>query len=973
MRKLLSVTLALWISVGITYASEWPSATAVENLSTIELQSSLDNTPFDGWSALRSDRMDAPVMAMGAPITLPSSEAVAAIKSIANSGSEFRKIRRTTVKNIERVYLEELHDGLRVLSGRMDLVYGDQDRLSRWSLREHSQWPVPDHHLLSMNTAAQALASSVGFDVWNVQTERSFAAWYPDHELRVLRPVFWIRIEGEKPHERWEGVVDAVSGEIIIEWSGIQTDTVSGDVSGVYWQPYMHSEPQVAQHAFQSITINGNEVITEVDGSFSYETGATAEMVARLRGPYVSVENEDAPNGALPLNLQAPYEPTTLVWTEEYASAPELNLFYHTMYIKLWMAELDPEFTALDYPLPAVANVGDSYDNAYWNGWGTYYGSGAAYNNFAMYSDIIYHEYTHGVTDGIYPNGTLPYTGQSGALNEAWSDYIACTINGDPLMGEWLSGRPGGEFRNLENNLVFPNNWADQVHADSRFVSGALWRIRAQMGAEFTDDLAHFARYALAETFIDYLLAVLEIDDDDNNLTNGTPNGRVIYDSFGIHGIGPGDEPNFAIQNLEYYADGSGGSSGDGDRFVEPGEVVELNFVLKNDVQLFPPPATDVTVTISTEDAEIDIENGIWSVAVLGPAAEFDISGVQLTVNPNSRDHWGVINIRVTSNGGSIVFEQSLEFTIGTPQLLIVQDDASGDVERYVTGTVRDQDRIFDTIELAPNATLPDEYLPENGVILWLSGNAAGSVLTSEDQWKLRDYVNAGNKLILSGQYLARNLVGTVFSQNTLEVEIVEEPSLTRRVSTTGQPFGEDEWYMLAGTGGASNQEAMTVFNPIGGSRAVAYYGIGADNPAIIEFQDGKGLLMGFGIEAISDATHPGNLDRAAFMEYLYAWAGIQSSVPPTPTMTPTPLEWSLGPAYPNPFNPSTRIPYTIPTILNAEYRVVDIMGRTVSTGSLDQKVGSIHWQHDGPSGIYFLRVSWNGGSAPIQKLVLLK
>jgi hypothetical protein len=973
MRKLLSVTLALWITVGITCAAEWPSVTAVENLSTAGFHSTLDNSPFDGWTALGSDRMDAPVIAMGFPISMTSSDAVSAIKRLAGSDSEFREISRTTVKNGERVYLEELREGLRVLSGRMDLYYGDRSGLSRWSLREHSQWQILDHHLLSMNTAAQALASSISFAVWNVQTERSFAAWYPDHELRILRPVYWIRLEGNEPQERWEGVVDAVSGEIIIEWPGIQTDTVSGTVSGVYWQPYMHSQPQVAPHAFQSVTINNHEVITGIDGSFSYETGASAELTAQLRGPYVDVENEDAPRGELPLNLQAPYSPESLVWTEEYASAPELNLFYHTMFIKLWMAVLDPAFTGLDYPLPAVANVGDNYDNAYWNGYGTYYGSGGTYNNFAMYSDIIYHEYSHGVTDGIYPNGMLPYIDQSGALNEAWSDYVASTINGDPLMAEWVAGYAGGAFRDLENNLVFPDNWAGEVHDDSRFVSGALWRMRTQLGTEITDDLAHFARYALAETFIDYFVAVLETDDDDNNLTNGTPNGRVIYDSFGIHGIGPGAEPNFVIQDLNYYADGTGGSDGDGDRFIEQGEVVELNFVVKNDVEFYPPPATDVTVTVTTDDPEIVIGDGLAIIALLGPSEEFAVSGVHLAVNTESSDHWTLINIRVTSNGGSVVFEKSLEFTIGTPHLLIVQDDPSGNVERFVTNTVRSQNRIFDTIELAPNASLPDEYLPEEGVILWLSGDATGSVLTSEDQSKLRDYVNAGNRLILSGQYLAQNLAGTVFAQNTLEVEIMDEPTATRRITTIGQPFGEDEWYMLAGTGGAANQQAMTVFNPLGDSRTVGYYGYDTDYPAIIEFQDGKGLLMGFGMEAISNATNPGNLDRAAFMEYLYAWAGFPTAVPPTPGTAPTPREWSLGPAYPNPFNPSTRIPYVIPTILNAEYRIMDILGRTVTSGSLLQNTGEIYWQHDGPSGIYFLRVSWNGGSAPIQKLVLLK
>ena len=165
----------------------------------------------------------------------------------------------------------------------------------------------------------------------------------------------------------------------------------------------------------------------------------------------------------------------------------------------------------------------------------------------------------------------------------------------------------------------------------------------------------------------------------------------------------------------------------------------------------------------------------------------------------------------------------------------------------------------------------------------------------------------------------------------------------------------------------------MAVLNPTGSSEVIAYYGTSTEYPAIIQFQSGKGMLLGYGIEAISDVTHLGNIDRASFMDAVYEWAADVLPAAPEPDTKLLPKEWSLGPAYPNPFNPSTQIPYAIPSIVNAAYRVVDILGRTVETGHLQQKTGIIHFNHSGPSGLYFLTLSYEGGSLPVQKLVLLK
>jgi hypothetical protein len=89
-----------------------------------------------------------------------------------------------------------------------------------------------------------------------------------------------------------------------------------------------------------------------------------------------------------------------------------------------------------------------------------------------------------------------------------------------------------------------------------------------------------------------------------------------------------------------------------------------------------------------------------------------------------------------------------------------------------------------------------------------------------------------------------------------------------------------------------------------------------------------------------------------------------------------TPAFFPLSPNYPNPFNSSTTIEYTLPQEANAIIEIYDILGRKVETlVSGKQQAGShsIVWDAgDTPSGIYFYRIE-AGEYSQAQKCVLLK
>ena len=89
-------------------------------------------------------------------------------------------------------------------------------------------------------------------------------------------------------------------------------------------------------------------------------------------------------------------------------------------------------------------HIGVNYMNAFWNGAQMFYGDGdgTIFVNFTGDADVIGHELTHGVTQ--YTAG-LTYDGQSGALNESFSDVFGSAIEQamdgkDAGSADWLIG-----------------------------------------------------------------------------------------------------------------------------------------------------------------------------------------------------------------------------------------------------------------------------------------------------------------------------------------------------------------------------------------------------------------------------------------------------------------------------------------------------------------------------------------------------
>ncbi|MGQ3478362.1 M4 family metallopeptidase [Paenibacillus sp. TY11] len=138
--------------------------------------------------------------------------------------------------------------------------------------------------------------------------------------------------------------------------------------------------------------------------------------------------------------------------------------------------------------LRSTVHYGSRYNNAFWNGSQMTYGDGdgSTFIAFSGDPDVVGHELTHGVTEYT---SNLEYYGESGALNEAFSDIIGNDIQ----RKNWLVGDDiytpsiaGDALRSMSNPTLYdqPDHYSNLykgssdnggVHTNSGIINKAYY------------------------------------------------------------------------------------------------------------------------------------------------------------------------------------------------------------------------------------------------------------------------------------------------------------------------------------------------------------------------------------------------------------------------------------------------------------------------------------------------------------------
>ena len=332
--------------------------------------------------------------------------------------------------------------------------------------------------------------------------------------------------------------LDSQSGKIIKRTDYLFYDNIDGYVTGLVYPYNPVAGSKVVPFKNQEVAVESYTIETDSAGYYLISNLlGTVELASKLKGPYVDVENNSQYDAYHNATVTAP-DKHSWSWENEDNSyqKEESNVFYHTNFIHDYFTKADPfDVDAMDYPVKAeVGEAGGG--NAFSDGKNIYFSNNEGdVDATSLGADIIYHEYTHLVTEHIYGPGLLVYEGEAGALHEGYSDFFAASIVNRPSIGEGVFAKG---VRDLNNEIKYPDDFINEVHHDSLMFSGALWNIRESLGGDETNDLVMKTMKLRPLNFKEFLENLLLIDDNNGDLKDGAPHITTICDAFYLkHGI----------------------------------------------------------------------------------------------------------------------------------------------------------------------------------------------------------------------------------------------------------------------------------------------------------------------------------------------------------------------------------------------------------------------------------------------------
>lgn len=154
-------------------------------------------------------------------------------------------------------------------------------------------------------------------------------------------------------------------------------------------------------------------------------------------------------------------------------------------------------------------------------------------------SDIVFHEYGHGLTWRMIGRMDGPL---AGAIGEGASDVVAFLMNGDDRIGEYAYRDPRGirRYPYGEYPLTYSDVTGDEVHADGEIYAAAMWRVRqGYLDAGLTvDDL--MGDFVAGMSYTPERPAFEDMRDGMLQAVAGTGRECLIWRGFAHAGIGDG-------------------------------------------------------------------------------------------------------------------------------------------------------------------------------------------------------------------------------------------------------------------------------------------------------------------------------------------------------------------------------------------------------------------------------------------------
>ncbi len=497
-----------------------------------------------GWEARFDEQQRTPLRMWGAPIDLgPTHDAVQVTKGLldfvdrhpALLGADSSRLRLRSARFSDA--LDTWYVDLDVLAGGLPIEGGGitarirGGRLVMLGAETYPTLTLKSTPRMSQDVAVRS-ARAGGPASWAPHEELgaeqvAVPVVAPDGEL-VLRPAWRVESRTKDPVGHWETFVDAQSGKVF----GVrdQVRHLTGSVSGEHDVRTVDGQTTVSPMPYVQLFDGVGTFQGDALGRFE----ALGPVTATLRSPYFRVINAAGDGGALLI------EEGSGLFDDASSTPAERTTYVFLHEAHAWGERVAPG--VVDERLEARVNLDDTC-NAYFDGGVNFFRAGRGCNNTGRIADVVFHEWGHG-----FHYYSLLAGRYDGSLGEGAADVIAFLQTGDHVIAPFFQTNGRG-IRDVRNNRTYPDDYSANeayVHSNGLIFGGSMWDLwkglEVEKGTAASKRIVEEVLVGMLKggpTIVTSYEEAVFADDDDGDLSNGTPNRCAIAEAFGLHGLGP--------------------------------------------------------------------------------------------------------------------------------------------------------------------------------------------------------------------------------------------------------------------------------------------------------------------------------------------------------------------------------------------------------------------------------------------------
>ncbi|MBI2968082.1 MAG: T9SS type A sorting domain-containing protein [Bacteroidetes bacterium] len=353
----------------------------------------------------------------------------------------------------------------------------------------------------------------------------------------------WVETSGKIPGKYYT-LVDAHTGKVWYRQNQVHS-TVDVTVRGLVTDNAFFPDTATRGLPNLQVTVASTDYFTDENGFLSLTGSSPVSGNFSLQGSFAEVYRNTSSTVS---NFNATLNPgTNSVNFNTSAYVTEIAAYYNANAIHKHMKNWTPAgFTNMDFPMEVRVDITTDSCNAFYSGFSlNFYAESSTCLALSLFSDVVYHEYGHGINYEFY--SYLGGNFGNSALGEGYADVWAFSLTRNPVLSQGYGNTVGSFIRRYDADpAVYPEDLQGESHADGEIIAGSWWDLNMNLDSmEKMMDIfigTHSATLSQADgqegiLYRDVLLEALLYNDDDADLSNGTPDGQDICDAFGRHGI----------------------------------------------------------------------------------------------------------------------------------------------------------------------------------------------------------------------------------------------------------------------------------------------------------------------------------------------------------------------------------------------------------------------------------------------------